>query len=84
MGRMCRKGWRPSIQDLVRSNKIQALEGEPPKGGGVVIAFDSAEKAHEWYDAPAYAAIPPIPAKRCQESPVYRRGYHSQMTGQVR
>lgn len=45
---------------LVRSNKIQALEGEPPKGGVVVIAFDSAEKAREWYDSPAYAAIRPI------------------------
>jgi uncharacterized protein (DUF1330 family) len=45
---------------LVRSNKIQALEGEPPKGGVVIIAFDSAEKAREWYDSPAYAAIRPL------------------------
>ena len=45
---------------MVRSSKIQALEGEPPKGGVVVIAFDSAEKAREWYDSPAYAAIRPI------------------------
>lgn len=45
---------------LVRSNKIQTLEGEPPKGGVVVIAFDSVEKAREWYDSPAYAAIRPI------------------------
>jgi uncharacterized protein (DUF1330 family) len=49
-----------SHQYLVRSHKIQALEGEPPKGGVVVIAFDSAEKAREWYDSPAYAAIRPI------------------------
>jgi uncharacterized protein (DUF1330 family) len=40
--------------------KIQALEGEPPKGYVVVIAFDSAEKAREWYDSPAYSAIRPI------------------------
>ena len=45
---------------LVRGNKIQPLEGEPPKGGIVVIAFDSAENAREWYDSPAYAAIKPI------------------------
>ena len=45
---------------VVRSNKIQALEGEPPKGGVVVIAFDSAEKARAWYDSPAYEAIRPI------------------------
>ena len=45
---------------VVRSNKIQALEGEPPKGGVVVIAFDSAEKARAWYDSPAYSAIRPI------------------------
>jgi uncharacterized protein (DUF1330 family) len=47
-------------QYLVLSDKIQALEGEPPKGGVVVIAFDSAEKAREWYDSPAYAAVRPI------------------------
>jgi uncharacterized protein (DUF1330 family) len=45
---------------VVRSNKIQALEGEPPKGGVVVIAFDSAEKARAWYESPAYASIRPI------------------------
>jgi len=45
---------------LVRGHKIQVLEGEPPKGGIVVIAFDSAEKAREWYDSPAYEAIKPI------------------------
>ena len=45
--------------DLVRGGKTQALEGEPPKRI-VVIAFDSAEKAREWYDSPAYAAIKPI------------------------
>jgi len=45
---------------VVRSDKIQALEGEPPKGGVVVIAFDSAAEARAWYDSPAYAAIRPI------------------------
>jgi uncharacterized protein (DUF1330 family) len=45
---------------VVRTSKIQALEGDPPKGRIVVIAFDSAEKAREWYDSPAYAAIRPI------------------------
>lgn len=39
--------------------KTQALDGEPPKGI-VVIAFDSAAKAREWYDSPAYQAIKPI------------------------
>jgi len=45
---------------VVRSTKIQTLEGDPPKSGVVVIAFDSAEKAREWYDSPAYQAIKPI------------------------
>jgi uncharacterized protein (DUF1330 family) len=45
---------------VVRGHKIQALEGEPPKGGIVIIAFDSVEKAPEWYDSPAYEAIKPI------------------------
>src|SRR5208282_5891450 len=45
---------------LVRSHNIQAVEGEPPKGGVVIIAFDSADKARGWYDSPAYQAIKPI------------------------
>ena len=45
---------------VIRSSKIQGLEGEPPKGGIVVITFDSVEKARAWYDSPAYAAIRPI------------------------
>jgi uncharacterized protein (DUF1330 family) len=45
---------------LVRSHSIQALEGEPPKGGVVIIEFDSVEKAREWYNSPAYQAILPI------------------------
>jgi uncharacterized protein (DUF1330 family) len=44
---------------LVRGGKTQALEGEPPHGI-VVIAFDSAEKAREWWDSPAYEALKPI------------------------
>jgi uncharacterized protein (DUF1330 family) len=44
---------------LVARAKPQALDGEPPKGI-VVIAFDSAAKAREWYDSPAYQAIKPI------------------------
>lgn len=44
---------------VVRGGKTQALEGEPPKTI-VVIAFDSEEKAREWYDSPAYDAIKPI------------------------
>jgi uncharacterized protein (DUF1330 family) len=44
---------------VVRGGKTQALEGEPPKGI-VMIAFDSAEKAREWYDSPAYSAIKPL------------------------
>lgn len=39
--------------------KLQALDGEPPKGI-VVLAFDSAETALKWYDSPAYEAIKPI------------------------
>jgi uncharacterized protein (DUF1330 family) len=45
---------------VVRSSKIQVLEGDVPKSRIVVIAFDSVEKARAWYDSPAYAAIRPI------------------------
>jgi uncharacterized protein (DUF1330 family) len=44
---------------IVRGGKTQALEGEPPKGF-VVLAFDSVEKAREWYYSPAYQAIKPF------------------------
>jgi uncharacterized protein (DUF1330 family) len=39
--------------------QIQSLEGEPVKGFIVVIGFESAQKAREWYDSPEYAAIRP-------------------------
>jgi uncharacterized protein (DUF1330 family) len=45
---------------VVRGGKVVGLEGEPPKGAIVIIAFDSVEKAREWYDSPAYAAIRPF------------------------
>ena len=48
---------------VVRGGKVQALEGEPPKGYVVVIGFDSVEKAREWYDSPAYGAIRPFRQK---------------------
>jgi uncharacterized protein (DUF1330 family) len=44
---------------LVRGGKIQAVEGEAPKRV-VVIAFESAEKAHAWEYSPAYEAIKPL------------------------
>jgi len=48
---------------VIAGNKVQALEGDAPKGFVVEIAFDSVEKAREWYDSPAYAAIRPIRQK---------------------
>jgi uncharacterized protein (DUF1330 family) len=45
---------------VVRGGKAESLEGEPPNGHIVIIAFDSVAKAREWYDSPAYQAIKPI------------------------
>ena len=47
-------------QYVVAGGKVQALEGEAPKGYIVVIGFDSVEKARGWYYSPAYEAIKPI------------------------
>jgi uncharacterized protein (DUF1330 family) len=47
-------------QYLVRGGKVQTVEGEAPQGYIVVIAFDSLEKARDWYYSPAYEAIKPI------------------------
>jgi uncharacterized protein (DUF1330 family) len=44
---------------IVRGGKTDVLEGAAPKRV-VVIAFDSMEQAHGWWDSPAYAAIKPL------------------------
>lgn len=45
---------------VVRGAKAETLDGDAPPTGIVVIAFDSSEQAHAWYNSPAYAAIRPI------------------------
>jgi uncharacterized protein (DUF1330 family) len=48
---------------LVRGGKVTPLEGNPPTGNVVVIAFESAQKALDWENSPAYQAIKPIRLK---------------------
>jgi uncharacterized protein (DUF1330 family) len=45
---------------IVRGGRPQSLEGGEAPKGVVVIAFDSVEKARQWYDSPAYQAIKPL------------------------
>lgn len=45
---------------VVRGGKTETLDGGAPPKGIVVIAFDSSERAHAWYNSPAYSAIRPI------------------------
>src|SRR4051812_22852467 len=45
---------------LVRGGKADSLQGEPPKGRLVVVAFDSVDKAQAWYNSPVYQEIKPI------------------------
>jgi uncharacterized protein (DUF1330 family) len=45
---------------VVRGGKTESLDGDAPPKGIVIITFDSSERAHAWYDSPAYAAIRPI------------------------
>ncbi|HEY0702527.1 MAG TPA: DUF1330 domain-containing protein [Candidatus Acidoferrales bacterium] len=54
---------------VVRSDKIQSLEGEPPERV-VVIVFGSVAKAREWYDSPACRAIEPI-QQRAAKSQIF-------------
>jgi uncharacterized protein (DUF1330 family) len=44
---------------LARNGKITSVEGDAPKLF-VIIGFDSAQKAQDWYDSPAYNAIKQI------------------------
>jgi uncharacterized protein (DUF1330 family) len=45
---------------IIRGGKPQSLDGGEAPKGVVVIAFDSVEKAREWYDSAAYQAIKPL------------------------
>jgi uncharacterized protein (DUF1330 family) len=45
---------------IVRGGRPQPLDGGEAPKGVVVIAFDSVEKAREWYESPAYQAIKPL------------------------
>jgi len=45
---------------IIRGGKPQSLDGGDAPKGVVVIAFDSVEKAREWYDSAAYQAIKPL------------------------
>jgi uncharacterized protein (DUF1330 family) len=45
---------------IVRGGRPQSLDGGEAPKGVVVIAFDSVEKAREWYDSAAYQAIKPL------------------------
>ena len=42
---------------IVARGEAQALDGGEPPKAIVVLEFDSAAKAREWYDSPAYQAI---------------------------
>jgi uncharacterized protein (DUF1330 family) len=55
---------------IVRGGQINGLEGDGPKGGMVVIEFDSREQAQAWYDSPAYRKLRPI-RQRSAVSRVY-------------
>ena len=40
---------------LVRGANAEVMEGEPTKRKVVIVEFPSMERAHEWYESPAYA-----------------------------
>ncbi len=42
---------------IVRGGGVELLEGMPPSGRLVIIAFDSVDQARAWYNSPAYEAI---------------------------
>ncbi len=39
---------------LVRGGEVDVLEGDPPRGRTVVVAFESMEAARRWYDSERY------------------------------
>lgn len=59
---------------VVRGGKAEAIEGEAPKGHIFIIAFDSFEKARQWYDSPEYTAIRPIRQKATKSRLILAEG----------
>ena len=51
---------------LVRGGEVQVLEGDWP-GRTVVLEFDSAARAREWYDSAEYRPLLEL-RKRCAET----------------
>ncbi|HEX8076744.1 MAG TPA: DUF1330 domain-containing protein, partial [Chthoniobacterales bacterium] len=49
---------------IIRGGEIAPLEGKPPEGRLVVIAFDSMEKAQAWYSSAEYQKLKPIRQSR--------------------
>ena len=45
---------------IVRGGSPASLEGEPPRGRLIVIAFDSLSQARAWYDSAEYRELLPI------------------------
>jgi len=39
---------------VVRGGRVQVLEGEWPTNRFVVLEFDTAERARQWWDSPEY------------------------------
>jgi uncharacterized protein (DUF1330 family) len=52
---------------FLTSGKLTALEGNVPQRF-VIIAFDSVEKAHGWYDSPAYQQLVSIRQKTARST----------------
>ena len=40
---------------LARGANAEVIEGEPTKRKVVIVEFPSMDRAHEWYESPAYA-----------------------------
>jgi uncharacterized protein (DUF1330 family) len=59
---------------VVRAGRQEVLEGPPPPARIVIVAFDSAEAAHRWYDSPEYQAILPLRLRASRASLVLVEG----------
>lgn len=45
---------------VARGGNTETVEGDPVRGGIVIIRFPSVAKAHEWYGSAAYAPLKAI------------------------
>jgi uncharacterized protein (DUF1330 family) len=74
------RGFFPTLKPfrgkmLIADNAPLSLEGEWPQGRTVVIEFESAEQAKQWYDSDAYQSISEVRRAHSESAMAILQGF---------